>query len=133
MWKSLWVFSACLVIAGCATFSQTMDRVKIGWDKDQVLNELGSPKRTFRENGLDYWTYLYFQGSQEWRRDVIFENGKVVRVTRATLANKSAFQLQLENSGSVEEFEAAVRAHQKKSSNFKYIDGGGEEPPEKNQ
>ena len=133
MWKNLLVLGFALVLTSCTSFSKTMDQIRVGWDKDQVLSELGSPKRTFRENSLDYWTYLYFQNSQEWRRDVVFENGKVIRVTRATLANKSAFQLQLENSNNVEEFEAAVRAHQKSSSNFKYIDGGPGDGEEKKQ
>ncbi len=131
MWKKLWVMFAVLTAVGCTSFSKTMDEIKVGMDKDEVLNRLGSPKRTFRENSLDYWTYLYYQDNKEWRRDVVFENSKVIRVTRASLAHKSAFQLQLENSNSPEEFEAAVRAQQKKNSNFKYIDGLPAEAPEK--
>lgn len=133
MWKKLWVLFMVLAAVGCATFSQTMDQIKVGMDKDEVLSKLGSPKRTFRENSLDYWTYLFYQDNKEWRRDVVFENSKVIRVTRATLANKSAFQLQLENSKSPEEFEAAVRAQQKKNSNFKFIDGLPAEESEKKQ
>ncbi len=131
MWTRVWVICATLLIAGCTTFSQSMDRIRAGMDKDEVLSRLGSPKRTFRENGLDNWIYLYFQGDQEFRRDVVFESGKVIRVTRATLSRKSSFHLELENSNSVEEFEAAVRAQQKKSEGFKYIDGGPNESPQK--
>lgn len=132
MWTRLWVICATLAIAaGCTTFSQSMDRIKAGMDKDEVLSRIGSPKRTFRENGLDNWTYLFFEDNKEWRRDVVFENGKVIRVTRATISQKSSFHLELENTNTPEEFEAAVRAHQRKGGSFKYIDGGPAENAEK--
>lgn len=131
MWTRLWVICATIALAGCTTFSQTMDRIKPGMDKDEVLSRLGNPKRTFRENGLDNWIYMYFQDDLEYRRDVVFENGKVIRVTRGTLARKSSFHLELENSNTPEEYEAAVRAQQKRSNGFKYIDGGPNESPQK--
>ncbi len=131
MWTRLWVIGATIVLAGCTTFSQTMDRIKPGMDKDEVLSRLGNPKRTFREDGLDNWIYMYFQDDQEYRRDVVFENGKVIRVTRGTLARKSSFYLELENSNTPEEYEAAVRAPQKKSNGFKYKDGGPHDSPQK--
>lgn len=131
MWTRLWVICLTILLTGCSTFSQTMDRIKPGMDKDEVLSRLGNPKRTFRENGVDNWIYLYYQDDQEYRRDVVFANGKVIRVTRATLTRKSSFHLELENSNSPEEFEAIVRAQQKKKSQFKYIDGLPAEAPEK--
>ncbi len=121
MWRAFLTMGIFCTLAGCASFPETMDRIKAGMDKGEVLEILGNPKRTFRENGLDYWTYLYFENNQEWRRDVVFEGGKVIRVTRPTPTAKSGWQRDLENSTTIEEYEAKARAINRKSERFKPI------------
>lgn len=51
-------------------------------DKAQVLETAGDPKRTYREHSEDHWIYVYFEGEKEFSREVVFEGGKVERVTK---------------------------------------------------
>lgn len=113
---SLWL-TAC-----ASTPHADLDEVRSGMDKDQVLQKVGNPKRTFRASGQDHWIYVYFQDGQEVARQIDFADGKVVKVGRPV--NKNSLERQLENSESMEEYESKARAHQRKSSKFKDVDGG---------
>lgn len=64
------------------SISRGLDRVQPGMDKALVLEKAGGPKRTYREHGEDHWIYVYFEGEREMSREVIFEGGKVERVTK---------------------------------------------------
>ena len=118
--KQIWIFA--LLLAGCATnLPRALEEIRPGMDKDRVLEIAGNPKQSFRENGQDRWLYQYFNNDKEWKRELIFDDGKVVRVTRPL--GKEEWVKELERSGSMEEYEQKARAHQKKASNFKSIDG----------
>ena len=80
----LWL--GILTLTGCSSLSvsKALEQVHPGMDKDRVLESAGNPARTFRENMQDHWIYTYFLKDHEWRREVIFEDGKVVKVTQAT-------------------------------------------------
>lgn len=111
-----------LLLAGCATnVPRALDAVRPGMDKDKVLESAGNPKRTFREASQDHWIYTYFQNDREWRRDITFEDGKVLRITRPLA--KEDWVKELEKSNSMEEFEHKTHEHQKKAGQFKSIDG----------
>lgn len=119
MWKMAWTLAATLAIASCTSIQQDLQQVRAGMEKGQVLQIVGNPKFTFRENSQDHWAYFYESGGQEWRRDIVFENGKVIRVTRP--AAKDKWQKELEGSTTMEEFESIARERQKKSSEFKDV------------
>ena len=105
-----------LFLGGCATpVPCALDRIKPGMDKDNVLEEAGNPTRTFREKNLDNWIYVYFQHDQQWLRDVIFSDGKVLSVTHPT-ATKEAWVKELERAETMEEYERKAREHQKNNS-----------------
>jgi hypothetical protein len=124
--KKLWL--VFLALTGCATpIPKALDAVRPGMDKDKVLESAGNPKRTFREAMQDHWIYTYFSNDHEWRREIIFEDGKVVRISRPTA--REDWVKDLERSGSMEEYEVKARAHQKKADNFKAIDGQADDPP----
>lgn len=111
-----------LTLGACSSIAQSFNQIRAGMDKGEVLQILDNPKFTFRENSQDHWAYFYHSNGQEWRRDVIFENGKVIRVTRP--AAKEKWQKEIERSSSIEEYEHIAREHQKKSSdNFRPIGG----------
>lgn len=78
----LWV--GFLLLSACATMSveESLDKLKVGMDKDEVLRSAGNPRRTFREKGQDNWIYVYFHGDTELNRIVVFEDGKVAKVNR---------------------------------------------------
>ena len=121
MRKLLTILGLCTVVAGCTSMSESFKQIHAGMDKGEVLQILDNPKFTFREDSQDHWAYFYHSNGQEWRRDVIFENGKVIRVTRPTAKEK--WQKDIESSSSIEEYEHIAREHQKRSSNFKSIGG----------
>jgi outer membrane protein assembly factor BamE (lipoprotein component of BamABCDE complex) len=122
MWKKLGTLCAILTAVGCTSISQSLQQIRAGMDKGEVLQIAGDPKFTFRENSQDHWAYFYETNGQEWRRDIVFENGKVIRVTKPT-SGKNKTQREIENSQNMEEFEAIAREQQRRSDNFKYIDG----------
>ena len=78
-------------------------------DKAAVLETVGNPKRTYRDRGEDHWIYVYFDGERELSREVVFEGGKVERVTRARA--KTNWDKELENNSSSSD------------SGFKTLDG----------
>jgi outer membrane protein assembly factor BamE (lipoprotein component of BamABCDE complex) len=128
----LFLWLGFLALAGCSTLSvsKALDQVHPGIDKDRVLESAGNPQRTFRENMQDHWIYTYFLKDKEWRRDVIFEDGKVVKVTQP--AAKENWVKDLERTDSMEEYETKAREHQKKAGQFKSIDGQPEDPSSPN-
>lgn len=115
------IWLVMLFLVGCAS-TPSLDSIRPGMDKDEVLREVGNPKRTFRANSQDHWIYVYFVGEQEYARQIDFAQGKVVKVGRPVA--KNSLEKQLENAESMEEFEAKAREQQRKSSKFKNIDGG---------
>jgi len=119
MWKKLWSLSLIAAVAGCTSIPQSLKQVRAGMDKGEVLQLVGSPKFTFRENSQDHWAYFYHTNNQEFRRDVVFENGKVIRVTKPT--TKEQWQKSLEGAESMEEFESITRQHQKSKAKFQDI------------
>ncbi|MGE4130939.1 MAG: outer membrane protein assembly factor BamE [Bdellovibrionales bacterium] len=124
-WFRFVVLLPFLWMAACSSIPTLLNDIKPGMDKDQVLDRVGNPKRTFRDRGYDNWTYIYHNNNQWWRRDVVFENGKVIKVTRPTLNSKQSWVSGLENAVTMEEYEHRAREHQKDSNQFKSIDGGG--------
>jgi outer membrane protein assembly factor BamE (lipoprotein component of BamABCDE complex) len=119
------MFLVTFGLSACTSMPKLLDKLQPGMDKDQVLAAVGSPKRTFRDNGLDHWTYIFHENDQEWRRDVIFENGHVIRVTKATASKKLSWVRELEETKSMEEFESKARSLQNRAKgDFKPVDGG---------
>lgn len=101
-----------ILSTGCSSIPGALEDLKPGEDKDTVLNSVGNPKRTFRENNQDHWVYVYYQDDKQWLRDVIFDDGKVTRVTKAA-ATREGWEKELERASSMEEYERKARAHQK--------------------
>lgn len=103
-----------LAFSGCSTSpAKALDGLRPGMDKAMVLDKVGSPSRTFRENGQDHWVYVYWRNDREWLRDVIFEDGRVAKVTRGVAKDPNMKELQ--NTNSLEEYEKKVREMQKKN------------------
>lgn len=84
MRQILLTLASVFTLAACSSLplQQSLDRVQTGMDKAAVLDSAGNPKRTYREHGEDHWIYVYFEGDREMNRTVIFEGGKVQRVTK---------------------------------------------------
>lgn len=71
---------------GCVSKPHRLiQNVNPGMEKDQVLDIMGSPQRTFRNDGRDIWIYIYYVQQQRSGAEVTFADGKVVSVRRAEL------------------------------------------------
>lgn len=118
--KLFW--TAVFALAGCASsVPKALEDLRPGMDKDRVLETAGNPNRTYREAMQDHWIYTYFHKDHEWHRVVVFEDGKVMKVSRPVA--RDDWEKELERATSMEEFEHKARAHQQRANNFKAIDG----------
>lgn len=71
-----------VLFSGCATpLHQAFSKVHLGDDKSTVLEALGSPKHSVRENGEDRWTYRYYRDNKEYKRTLTFEKSKLIFMT----------------------------------------------------
>jgi hypothetical protein len=121
MGKWFIALAVCTLTLACSTpLPVALDRLKVGIEKPELLDRVGSPSRTFRENGQDHWVYVYYRNDKQWLRDVVLEDGRVQRVGRPIATDPRLKELQ--NADSLEDYEKKVRAQQKKSK-FKNVDG----------
>jgi outer membrane protein assembly factor BamE (lipoprotein component of BamABCDE complex) len=88
-----WIFLlVCLSMALIWTACQTspihdFSKVQVNMNKDDVLNLIGSPVRTERQDGKEKWAYRFWTGDErnvETLRQVTFLNGQVVSVGEDT-------------------------------------------------
>jgi hypothetical protein len=105
----LFVPLVALIACSSVPLQQSLDRVQSGMDKSAVLDSAGNPKRTYRERGEDHWIYVYFEGDRELSREVVFEGGKVARVTKPRA--KANWDKEIEGARSADD------------SGFKSVDG----------
>ncbi len=78
----IWVMGLLIIFSGCATpIYEGLAKVTTGMDKTQVIDQVGTPKRTQRLHDSDVWTYVYYIGDRHFERDVKFESGHVVQVS----------------------------------------------------
>jgi outer membrane protein assembly factor BamE (lipoprotein component of BamABCDE complex) len=118
----LGILGFAFLISCASSPHESLQKVRVGMDKNAVLDIAGNPTRTERQDGQDIWYYAFYRESQEWLRAITFAGGKVVNVGKSH--PKSSWTKDLENSASMEEYEQKVRERQNKSSNFKDVKGG---------
>jgi len=113
MLKFFWI--VLFLMAGCATsLPKALDSVRVGMDKDRVLELAGDPSHTYRADDTDHWAYTFFVNDQEMRREIVFAEGKVVKISPPM--PRQDWVKELENTTTMEEYEQKVREHQKKAS-----------------
>jgi outer membrane protein assembly factor BamE (lipoprotein component of BamABCDE complex) len=78
LWIGFIFLSACVSLS----LERSLEKLKVGMDKDEVLRAVGNPRRTFRERGQDNWIYVFYRGESEMNRIVVFEDGKVAKINR---------------------------------------------------
>jgi len=119
---SLLVLIFSSVIFGCATsLKQDLQKIDTGMDKSDVLNLLGSPWITRRVKTQDHWIYRFYEADQEYRKQFVFEYGKVVKMSGAKPFPNP--EVKLKDAGNIEEFRDAAKMKQKKyNSGFKPMD-----------
>ena len=121
--KWLLISVLATILTGCtSTPVEDLGHVRVGMDKSTVLDVAGSPKYTFRENGEDNWMYAYYSNHRNWKRDVVFKNGKVIKIGHPFAIEK--WLKDAKASKNLDEYERHVRDHQRQTrGKFENIDG----------
>ena len=77
------VFLSLLLINCASTPIQTVQSIKVGMDKSEVIELMGAPQRTSRINGRDQWIYFYYLNEARSGAEISFLESKVIQVRRA--------------------------------------------------
>ncbi|MBL7546196.1 MAG: outer membrane protein assembly factor BamE [Bdellovibrionaceae bacterium] len=79
--KLLLFISLCLFLVSCQTnMAKQFDKIKLGSDKDSVLDSLGNPRNITRMGGEDRWYYMYYQDDIRQQKEIHFRDGLVIYV-----------------------------------------------------
>jgi outer membrane protein assembly factor BamE (lipoprotein component of BamABCDE complex) len=75
----------CLI--GCETLTprQEFRQLRLGMEKGEVTDIVGSPIREERRADKDWWYYQFKEGGRKFERMVVFAEGRVVYAGRVTL------------------------------------------------
>lgn len=94
---SLGILMFCFGLTGCATpVHKSFSKLNIGDDKSTVLETLGSPKHSVREDGKDIWVYRYYKGDTEYKRTLQFDTSKLSYLSEEEVV-KDPKELLIEN------------------------------------
>lgn len=76
--KFLLLLILSLGFVACQTnMSREFDGLKIGFDKHQVIDKIGSPRHMTRMNGEDRWYYMFYNDELRLQKEVHFKDGVV--------------------------------------------------------
>ena len=65
-----------MLVQACQTMPmKDFNTLKLGMDKDQVLEAMGSPVRSERREGIDRWTYIFYDNKTQQIKEVQFTDG----------------------------------------------------------
>ena len=107
-------------LSGCVSTYTALQELEPGLNKAGVRNTVGKPIFVGRSNGLDLWTYKFRWESQEYTRDVFFDDGRVFKV--GSLTPFPNYKKKLIESESIEEYEINASLFQKqKEKGFREI------------
>lgn len=128
-----------LLIFGCAHSPyENLSEIKVGSDKEEVLNKIGSPLRTRRQDGQDIWTYRFYQDSGYIYKDIILEKQKVVHIEESKQVKIEEIERkekQIEQALLKEKREVESRTFEKKSPkkspNTDFLDQDSQPSPAK--
>ena len=107
-------------LSGCATPKhQELRGVRLGMEKDQVLELAGSPNKTEYFRDKQRWTYFYYRSDERRAYQVHFKFGEVVCVGR--IPPRPSPLEQLRRSKDFEAYSDAVRMMKFKKRNRKRL------------
>lgn len=74
-------FSGLLLFSGCQTnMVKAFDSLKVGMDKDEVLDTIGGPRAVTRFHGKDRWFILYYHDKIRYEKEIHFLEGRAVYI-----------------------------------------------------
>lgn len=81
------------LLVGCGTSPyKEYEKFPIGGDKSDLVEQVGSPIKSKRKNGIDIWTYRFFDGENKIFRDVHIKDGKVIEKTENADAREAEIE-----------------------------------------
>lgn len=105
-----------LGLMGCQTNQlKAFEKLKVGMDKGDVLNIMGSPQHTQRWQGMDRWTYEFWQDEQLYKKEVHFSESISNYVGEIYKPEVSAVQQDEINEAANKEVEAQALAKKQQS------------------
>lgn len=94
-------------LTGCQTNQlKAFEKLKVGMDKDDVLDIMGSPQATQRWQGMDRWSYEFLQDEQLYKKEVRFSESISNYVGEVFVPEVSALQQDQANAAANKEVEA---------------------------
>ncbi len=108
------------LFTSCVSTHTALQEMRSGSSKEQVRNTAGKPYSVDRYDGMDRWTYKFSWNSQEYTRDVFFDEGRVQKVGTLTLYPN--YEKKMKSAETLEEYEINASLYQKqKESAFREI------------
>lgn len=87
------VLTSLFIMVGCQTTPLAQyKQVRVGMEKFEVLELMGSPQRNIRASGVDKWTYIFYDQSRRYQREVHFKNDRAIYVGEPVKPKVSAEQ-----------------------------------------
>lgn len=115
--KYLCVFLSSFLLASCSHSRWKPSDVPLGKSKSIIVESLGSPQRTWRKDGKDYWYYNPSTDDKSQRVIFVFESGRLVEKVRA-----GAVGIPSAEAADFEELEAELKKLKPQSSeNFETL------------
>lgn len=114
---------------GCQTNEvKEFSRLHLGMDKGEVVDIMGSPRRSDRRFGEDRWTYVFSDQGQEHKKEVRFSDGKSIYVGDFVPPSISAEEQDRRNEKENLDLEAqqAARRAEFRSESHKYFQSNDE-------
>ncbi|MDE0518073.1 MAG: outer membrane protein assembly factor BamE [Bdellovibrionales bacterium] len=107
-------------LTSCVSTHTALQKVEHGLDKQRVRDTIGKPFSVGRSDGLDRWTYKFRWNSQEYTRDVFFDEGRVQKV--GPLTPYPNYEKKMKEAESLEEYERNAQFYQRqKEAGFREI------------
>jgi hypothetical protein len=74
------LLAATLVVTACQTdsFNHDFKHLRLGMDKSDVVETVGTAQREERKDGREWWYYTAYEDREKVERMVVFDNGKVI-------------------------------------------------------
>jgi outer membrane protein assembly factor BamE len=76
----LMLASFCALTACQGSAVKDFQKIKPGMEKDDVLAFMGNPSRTQRFHGKDRWTYIFYDQSIRFEKEIQFFEGNAIYI-----------------------------------------------------
>ena len=109
-----------LLLSSCVSTHTALQNIEHGLSKQGVRNTIGKPFSVGRSDGFDRWTYKFRWNSQEYTRDIFFDEGQVQKIGSVTPYPN--YEKKMTEAEDLEEYEINATLYQRqKEAGFREI------------